>query len=617
MSTFDSTKISLKQLLEEICEGKIQLPDFQRGWVWDDEHIRSLLVSVARSFPIGAVMFLETGGNFNFQTRPIEGLEKVVPVTKKPERLILDGQQRLTTLTQTLKIESPVRTKNTYGKEIVRYYYFDINRVLELGENLENLEEAIIAVDKNKKLLTNFGRDVELDLSSERLECEAFYFPCTKIMNSDKWEYTLQEVAIDKFKPYMEFRRKVLEAFRSYQLPVIQLHKETTKEAVCLVFEKVNTGGVPLTVFELITASYAAEGFNLRDDWYGSEERNIPSRIKRLAKDELLKQIDPIDFLQVMTLLHTHDRKIKDIKTGKTGKEIRPISIKRSDILELPLGVWKNNADQVEKAFLNVVQFLRMESIYSIRELPYTTQLITLAAVITRIGEKWREPKVYEKLARWYWCGILGELYGGAVEARIALDYEGLLEWFENEQNPPRTVREASFNTRRFESLSSRQSAAYKGITILLLREGAKDWFWKGSIKELDLNEVKLDIHHIFPVNWCEERGIPRRKYNSILNKTPLSYKANRKIGGRAPSEYLLQIQKEKNVSLSPEEMDAIIETHALSAQLLRQDKFEEFLEDRKARLSSLIIKAMGKTISEEDEEGEDAVDEVEYDDLY
>ena len=62
MSTFDSTKTELGKLLDEVVEGRLQLPDFQRGWVWDDEHIRSLLVSIARSFPIGAVMLLVLGG---------------------------------------------------------------------------------------------------------------------------------------------------------------------------------------------------------------------------------------------------------------------------------------------------------------------------------------------------------------------------------------------------------------------------------------------------------------------------------------------------------------------------------------------------------------------------
>ncbi len=73
----------------------------------------------------------------------------------------------------------------------------------------------------------------------------------------------------------MRFRKQVLAAFRSYQLPAITLGKATSKEAVCLVFEKVNTGGVPLSVFELVTATFAADNFNLRDDWYGSRLRRV------------------------------------------------------------------------------------------------------------------------------------------------------------------------------------------------------------------------------------------------------------------------------------------------------------------------------------------------------
>ena len=117
MNTFDSTKASLNDLLREIKDGRIQLPDFQRGWVWDDDHIRDLLVSIARSFPIGAVMLLEAGGEVRFETRPIEGLEKKVPRGFIPEKLILDGQQRLTTLTQALALEEPVKTNTAKGEE--------------------------------------------------------------------------------------------------------------------------------------------------------------------------------------------------------------------------------------------------------------------------------------------------------------------------------------------------------------------------------------------------------------------------------------------------------------------------------------------------------------------
>src|SRR6478609_9632824 len=100
MSTFDSTRRSLGELLKDIANGKIQLPDFQRGWVWDDEHIQSLLVSIARSFPVGAVMLLENGGETRFKVRPVEGIDPAAVLQATVEKLILDGQQRLTSLTQ-------------------------------------------------------------------------------------------------------------------------------------------------------------------------------------------------------------------------------------------------------------------------------------------------------------------------------------------------------------------------------------------------------------------------------------------------------------------------------------------------------------------------------------
>jgi hypothetical protein len=594
MTTFDSTKQSLNELLNEITTGKLQLPDFQRGWVWDDDHIKSLLVSIARSFPVGAIMLLEAGGEVRFETRPVEGLEEKLPKDIKPEKLILDGQQRLTTLTQALALIEPVNTKTSKGKKIKRHYYFDIQKAVE---SPHDLEDAVIAVDEKRQLRSNFGRDIDLDLSTRELECKQMYFPCDQIMSSDEWEQVLHEVSPENFPVYMDFRKQLLAPFRTYQVPVIQLKKETTKEAVCIVFEKVNTGGVQLSVFELITASYAADGYNLRDDWYGSSIRNVESRQERLVQDALLNGTEAPEFLQTLTLLHTHELRKQDIADGKTGKQVKPVSAKRADVLQLPLQAWKDWADDVEKGFKLVGKFLRKECFYSRREVPYSTQLVPLAAVLAKLGNRWLEPKIYEKLTRWFWSGVLGELYGGAVETRMANDYEELLGWFENEELLPRTVRDATFQPDRFDTLRSRLSAAYKAINILVLREGSQDWFWKAGVQELDVDEIALDIHHIFPKDWCGKRNIHKDRYDSILNKTQISYKANRKIGGVAPSVYLPSIQGEKQVQLSDDEMNEILSTHALSPELLRADDFDGFIEARRKALSELIGRAMGKPV--------------------
>ena len=114
-SIFETTEPSLGDYLREIESGDIQLPDFQRDWVWDDEDIRSLIASVTLAYPIGAVMVLETGGEGgNFLPRLFEGVQNDSPAV--PEKLVLDGQQRLTSLFLALMSSRPVPTRTGEGR---------------------------------------------------------------------------------------------------------------------------------------------------------------------------------------------------------------------------------------------------------------------------------------------------------------------------------------------------------------------------------------------------------------------------------------------------------------------------------------------------------------------
>ena len=127
-STFKTHEPSLPELLDDIHKGTIQLPDFQRGWVWDDDRIRALIASVSLSYPIGAVMLLETGdAGLRFKPRVVEG---VPPMNgTKPEKLILDGQQRLTSLYRSLRSGQPVNTLTSKKDPIERVYFFDIGKI--------------------------------------------------------------------------------------------------------------------------------------------------------------------------------------------------------------------------------------------------------------------------------------------------------------------------------------------------------------------------------------------------------------------------------------------------------------------------------------------------------
>jgi hypothetical protein len=248
--------------------------------------------------------------------------------------------------------------------------------------------------------------------------------------------------------------------------------------------------------------------------------------------------------------------------------------------------------------------------------LPYRSQLVPLATVMVHLGDHWLEPVIYDKLARWYWCGVLGELYGGAVETRIALDMQDLLAWIQSSGvHEPATVIAAGFQASRLDTLRTRTSAAYRGLYVLLQRQESRDFFWKAKIVDLDDHEYNIDIHHIFPRAWCKGQSIPERVCNSIVNKTPISYKANRMIGGKAPSSYLEQLRCHPQVQLTEADQDKILNTHLIEASLLRADDFHNFYQQRKQRLIALVERAMGKAIVATMNEVavDDGDDEIDY----
>lgn len=571
----------INELMKDISDGKIQLPDFQRGWVWDDYRIRALIASISNNYPVGAAMFLEYGNvNIRFKYRTVEGSDNV---GEAPTELILDGQQRLTSIFSAMFSEKPVKTRTDKGKDLEQFYFLDINKCL--STDIDRVD-AIISVPKSKVITANFGRDVILDLSSQDKEFDQHMYPLNLILNftkSSQWQnayYAHHNFNPDIMKKFIEFGEKITVTMMQYKIPVITLEKDTPKEAVCQVFENVNTGGVSLTVFELVTAVFAMDDFELRKDW---EKRYADS-----FGGDILSIVTATDFLTAITLLSSY-------KSGGT------VSCKKKDVLNLTLDNYKRYADELTKGFIEAEKLLNEERIFMSRDLPYTTQLIPLAVICTLLGNKINITTNKDKIKRWYWCGVFGELYGSANETRYVNDIVGLMEWIENYGSEPKTVNEAYFYPTRLLSLQSRQSAAYKGIMALILKEHCKDFI---SGREMDFTVYKsdaVDIHHIFPRKYCESMGYPSKKWNSIVNKTPISYSTNREIGGVAPSKYIGKIEKNGKVLSSV--LDDYLITHKINPVLCRTDDFDAFILDRAKQLLDVISKAMGKQINGRDSE--------------
>ncbi len=523
----------------------------------------------------------------------------------------------MTSLYQVTLRRKVVETTTPKKRKVKRWFYIDIKKALDLSLDRE---EAIVGVPEDKVVRSDFGRGEELNLSSAEQEYAHLMYPVSQVFDWDKWQDGFDkhwrgdqnESVREEFRI---FKRQVLENFKYYRVPVIALDRSTTKEAMCVVFEKVNTGGKPLDAFELVTAMYAASGHELRKDWYGDDgvkgrHRRFAETLRPAGEDTgIIASVSNTDFLQAVSLFYTRDRRRIAETSGKQGKELPAVSGNRQALLNLPLEAYKKYETQVERGFVQAAKFLHILHIYRIFDLPYQSQIVPLAAILADIGDAWEHEANRAKLVQWYWNGVFGELYGSAVETRIARDFMEVPVWLKGGAEPS-TVSETLFRADRLKTMRMRLSAAYKGVNALLMKEGAQDFRSGQKFDHAVFFGKNVDIHHIFPQDWCKKHHINPDVFDSIINKTPLSYRTNRIIGGIAPSDYIAKLE-EGNAETPPIEgkrLDAYLKSHLINPSILRADNFEAFMEDRQKHLLVLIEQATGKVpyTGNVQEEGED-----------
>ena len=193
----------------------------------------------------------------------------------------------------------------------------------------------------------------------------------------------------------------------------------------------------------------------------------------------------------------------------------------------------------------------------------------------------------------------MGELYGGANEARFALDILGMFRWIEGGDMPD-TVYRSSIQPTRLLTMQTRNSAAYKGIMALIIQDSPLDFMTGNRMDIASYIDEDADIHHIFPATYCEKQGLPRNKWNSVINKTPIYASSNRSIGGHAPSIYIGTMA---NKGLDQSKIQKAIVSHKVNYSHLASDNFDAYFIDRAQQLLNRIEKAMGKSVSGRDSE--------------
>jgi hypothetical protein len=278
MAQFKTNPWPLETLLAQLRTGKIVLPQFQRSFVWDAGDIDLLLTSLAKDYPAGSLLFLRVDPSNPLAWRPVEGID--VQSSAEPDYLVLDGQQRLTSLFYALTGQGRHR------------FFADVRRLHE--------------GDTDGGIFWMWRREVERRHADEReVQFANDWLPLTKLIGPDADTFWLMDYlryhadeGVDEAllrTRVQEVDAQYLRTLRNYQFPVIELPADTDLEAVCQIFETLNKTGVRLTVFDLLTARFWPLGIDLRHMW-----EHALSTYPLLGGEEF--GVDPVTVLQAVSL---------------------------------------------------------------------------------------------------------------------------------------------------------------------------------------------------------------------------------------------------------------------------------------------------------------------------
>lgn len=566
MSIFEDTNPrDLKELLLQIHTGEAALPDFQRSFVWDPKATQELIISVASGYPAGSLLRILNTRDY-FKPREVAGTD---PLKRKPTYLILDGQQRLTSLYQVF-----------YGKGEYRYY-------LRIGDLIDgtDFDDAIFHVRVNARR----GRDAGKAKRYAQFEIQAreLILPLSVVFGKrygfGHWADDVAETTSsdserramkDKLREVGETWIKNIE---DYQFPVVTLSGRTPDDAVCTIFETLNRTGVKLTAFDLLTARVYPKKVGLRE-WWDTAQNEYP-----IIADF---NIDPYYLLQACALLKAR-------------------SCKRSDVLKL-------QADDIREFWTSAVEGMT-GALKLLREgcgvlvpdwLPYATMLVPMSAIAIGL-RKYRGPQQganRQKILRWFWCSVFGQTYESAANSQSAKDFTEVRAWMAG-KDEPESVRDFKFDPLSLLEVTPRQRAVYRGVTALILRNQPRDFHNAAPLTPARMKEEKIEDHHVFPKGWFKEHKMDETYRDCVLNRTLIDRTTNARLGKRPPSDYLQEIAGH----LENQTLKEMLESHLLPSNLsspLMKDGFDDFLLWRQDAIANQIslVTGLSSKVRVEDE---------------
>jgi len=546
----DTNSKPLLDLLDRIHTGDMVLPDFQRDFVWEPSATQALIVSIANNYPAGSILRVRDRQRA-FSSREFEGAP---PPTTDHTFLVLDGQQRLTSLYQAF-----------YGVGDHRYY-LDIRALIDGVD----FEDAIGYLRCTKK---DVARREAFELQAQKL-----LLPLSILQRGGtgftRWASrvarTRQGADRDDLQDQLdELGEQWIKRIDQYVFPVVTLSADTEPAALCTIFETLNRTGVKLSVFELLTARFWSHDLKLRDLWeQASSDHPLIAHF----------DVDPYYVLMAIALAG-----------GKTP------SCKRGDVLNLTAATVTQWWQPVIEALALSLTILHDDCwVLEPRWLPFNTMLAPMAAALARaraskgvaVGAQ------REQIKRWFWCSVFSQAYESSPNTQSSRDVGELIPWLSDSSAPaPENVRSFHFNPEQLRDVTPRQRSLYRATICLILASGERplDFHSRAVLNDRLLTSNGIDDHHIFPAHYLDERGdVEPRQRDCVLNRCLIDRETNQRIQFRAPSDYLVELREKEHFP-----METVLCSHLIphgGESGLWSDNYERFLQQRFESISQAIV---------------------------
>ena len=584
---FDNIPSKVADILSDIKNGRVGLPDLQRPFVWQDNKVRELLDSMMKGYPIGYIMLWASPDDYE-NTVHIGKNEKIY---KRPNDLVIDGQQRLTALLAAM-----------YGVTIMDKNYKE--RAIRISFNPLTREFAVWtpAFEKNPEWISEISQVFAAD---EEHNISKFRKAYIKIVNEGRAKNNEEELTEDEEDRIEENINDLLN-LGIYSLPTLKINSKANEENVADIFVRVNSGGQNLTEKNFIETLIAVYDNAVHDkiNQFCADSR-IPAN--GTSFNQIL-QVDPSHLIRMSVGVGFRRARLRYVYMLLRGKNLKTGEITQN-IREENLKIFKESLDMVTNlnnwhAFMN----LFASAGYLKGSFVASSNAVVFSYVLYLIGKydyKVSSVELQKIISKWIFMSTITGFYTGSTESQVEKQFADLRDVHNADEFVVYldSVIANRFTDDYFEyslpselNSSSATSPAWYGYIAAINVLGTPMLFSTAPLSQYFIlgtsgDKNSIDKHHIFPKNYLGKIGYNNdRDRNQIANFTYLDYATNIDISDAPPTEYVSRYRDK----LGQEGYKLACKQNALPENF-EQLSYPEFLIKRRILMAQIVKKAYDK----------------------